>query len=253
MIGVRQMKKIIFIVSIIVIALFALTAYVAIGEKHATASGHYEWLPVMGLSDGKFVGTGVDAVQQIGKDLDTNIESKNVGSWSQVQEKLKTGEIDFVFAIYWTEERSRYIRYSVDYTTDPIVAYFANGRSFPLNQKEDLVGKRGVVTKGDSYGTELDKFIVESNLDIVETITPERAFSMLKSGEADYFLYSAYAGRALIARENLSGFEESKTISEQLFYVGVSKKSPYANQMDAINASLRRQMANPNSSLYRSH
>ena len=247
------MKKSIFIVTIIVIALVALTACVSIEEKHATASGHYEWLPVMGLSDGKFVGSGVDAVQQVGKDIDVNIESKDVGSWSQVQEKLKIGEIDFVFAIYWTEERSKYILYSVDYTTDPIVAYFAAGKPFSLNQKEDLIGKRGVVTKGDSYGVELDKFIVESNLDMVETNTPEQAFAMLKSGEADYFLYSAYAGRALIARENLSGFEESKTISEQLFYVGVSKKSPYANRMDAINASLRKQMSDPDSPLYRSH
>jgi ABC-type amino acid transport substrate-binding protein len=88
----------------------------------------------------------------------------------------------------------------------------------------------------------MDDFIFQNNLDLVRVSTPEEAFSLLEEGKADYFIYSTYAGRKVIAESKLSGFKESATVSNQLFYVAFSKNSPYVKNIDMnkVNASLEK-------------
>jgi ABC-type amino acid transport substrate-binding protein len=73
--------------------------------------------------------------------------------------------------------------------------------------------------------------------------TPEEAFALVKDGKADYFIYSLYAGRKVINQDTLTGLVESNVVSSQPFYIGISKKSPYAKYMKEINASLEKLIA----------
>ncbi|MDD5696588.1 MAG: transporter substrate-binding domain-containing protein [Candidatus Pacebacteria bacterium] len=214
-------------------------------EKHtAVVSGHPDWKPVMWKEGDKICGIGPEVTRLVFEDIGVKIDSRCVGSWDVVQEKARVGEIDAIVALYKTREREEYLYYSIPYTVDPIVLFFNKGEGFSCSQKESLVGKKGVATIGDSYGQELDDFIVQADLDLSRVSTPEEAFSLLKQGKVDYFIYSAYAGRKVIAELNLSGLEESEVISNQLFYIGVSKRSPYAQHMDDINSSLKRLIEN---------
>ncbi|MFZ3054930.1 MAG: transporter substrate-binding domain-containing protein [Minisyncoccales bacterium] len=246
------------LVILVVIAMLALIALsllyisienVPIQEKYTVvASGHTSWWPTMGRIGMTEAGIGVDAAEIVCDDIGFNFNPIYAGSWSEVQEKLKTGELDLVVAMYKTEDREKYYDFSIAYTKDPITPFVAKGKTFSP-QKENLIGKKGVVTRGDSYGPELDKYIVEANLDIAVVDTAEEGFALVEEGRADYLLYSTYAGETIIAKERISGIEESGTISEQPFYMAVSKKSPLAKHMNEINASLRRQMNDQNSSL----
>lgn len=212
------------------------------------ASGHPNWWPTMGQTEMTESGIAVDVAKIVCDYLGFNFNPVYAGSWSEVQEKLRTGELDLVVAMYKTEEREKYYDFSIPYTKDPITPFVTKGKTFSP-QKENLVGKKGVVTRGDSYGPELDKYIVDAKLDIIIVDTAEEGFALIKEGKADYLLYSTYAGEAIIAKENIFGIEQSGTISEQPFYMAVSKKSPLAKHMNEINASLEKQMTDPNSPL----
>jgi ABC-type amino acid transport substrate-binding protein len=70
--------------------------------------------------------------------------------------------------------------------------------------------------------------------------TPQEAFISLQKGKIDYFMYSLYAGKKVINELSLTGIEESSVVSSQPFYIGISKKSPYAKYIKEINASLQK-------------
>lgn len=238
-------KNFLIVLTVLAIIILIACCVAPLSEKKQVAivSGHPDWKPVMWKNGDKISGIGVEVSKLVFKDIDTEIDPQYVGSWDVVQEKAKTGEIDVIVALYKTKEREKYLYYSIPYTTDPIVLFFNKGKGFTYNQKENLIGKKGVATVGDSYGQELDDFIIQSNLSIAIVSTPEQAFSLLKEERADYFIYSAYAGRKVITESNLSTFEESAIVSNQLFYMGISKKSPYAKYMNNINSSLEKLIA----------
>jgi len=215
-----------------------------IGKSVAVVSGHPDWKPIMWRDGDKISGIGPEVTRMVFGGINVEVDSRYVGSWDVVQEKAKNGEIDAIVALYKTKEREEYLYYSIPYTTDPIVLFFNSGKRFVYSQKESLIGKKGVATIGDSYGQGMDDFIVQANLNIIRVYTPGEAFLMLKEGKADYFIYSLYAGQKVIAELGLSGLEESEVVSNQPFYIGISKKSPYAKYMGEINASLEKLIAN---------
>jgi hypothetical protein len=75
---------------------------------------------------------------------------------------------------------------------------------------------------------------------LIRVSDPLEAFSLLKEGKADYFIYSLWAGRKAIADNNLTGFKESSIVYSQPFYMGISKNSTLSCHMDEINSSLQR-------------
>lgn len=213
------------------------------GQNVAIVSGHPEWSPIMYQSGDSIVGIGVEVNKAVFKYLGFDVDAKYVGSRDVVQEKAKNWEIDVIVALYKTTEREQYLDYSISYTQDPIVLFLNTWNEFVYDKKENLIGKKWVATIWDSYGQELDDFIVISKLDMTRVATPEEAFALVKDGKADYFIYSLYAGRKVINQDTLTGLVESNVVSSQPFYIGISKKSPYAKYMKEINASLEKLIA----------
>lgn len=205
------------------------------GESYV-ASGHPEWPPFMWKEGNDIVGIGPQLLAKIAKDLKMDIRSDYAGTWDEVQEKTKSGEIDVLAAAYKTEEREEHMIYSVPYAVDPVALFTKKGRKFLYDDWKDLIGKKGVATIGDSYGQEFDEYMkVKLKVKRVETV--EEAFQMIEKGTADYFIYAFYAGEKTIKSNSL---EEKITVvpeyvSQENFYVAVSKKSSLAGRMDEIN------------------
>ena len=209
-------------------------------KKVAIVSGHPDRKPIMYKSGESIAGIGVEVMQSVFKDLGVDVSPIYAGARDVVQEKAKNWEIDAIVALYKTNEREQYLDYSIAYTQDPIVLFFSGGKSFAYTGKENLVGKKGIATVGDSYGQEIDDYILSAPLDMARVDTPQQAFASLKDGKEDYFIYSLYAGRRVIEEWAFTGIEESSVVSNQPFYIGISKKSPYAKNMNEINASLQK-------------
>jgi len=209
-------------------------------EKVIVITGHQNWFPAMySNGNGNISGDAIDAARNTFADMNIKTISLDVGPWDVAQEKARKGEV-IIAALYKTKEREEYLYFSDPYMTDPIVGFVTTGNGLAYNKKEDFKGKKGVATIGDSYGQEMDNYIVQSSLNLIRVDTPEQAFILIKEGKVDYFLYSKSAGERVITESGLSGFEETSIISNQLFYIGIPKNSELASRMEEINRSLKK-------------
>jgi polar amino acid transport system substrate-binding protein len=212
--------------------------------KTLIASGHPEWPPIMYQQDDKIVGAGPEIFGKLFKELDVEVVFRYEGTWEEAQKKAKAGSVDVLVAAYKTPERETYMDYSIPYTVDPVVLVVKKGKPFPYEKQEDLVGKKGVVMTGDSYGADFDKFI-KDKLTVAAVATPDEAVSMLDKETADYFVYAQYSAEGYIFDKKLSDKLEiiSKPVANENFYLTISKKSAYANLMPKINKLLEKYIA----------
>ncbi len=204
--------------------------------KELIASGHPEWAPIMYKDGDKIAGAGMELAEKVFTELGVKVSPLYVGSWDEVQAKTKEGSVDVIVAAYRTPEREEYMTYSVPYTVDPVVLVTKKGKTLKYEKQEDLIGKKGLTTVGDSYGKEFDQFLAEKlKPTVVET--PAEAFNLLEQGKADYFVYALYSAEGYIAKNKVADKFEivAKPVSEENFYLTVSKKSPIAGMMQKIN------------------
>ncbi len=232
---------------IIVIVLLGLSYLMRpkIVPREFIASGHPAWAPIMYQDDNLIVGAGPEIVAKIFNELGIKISFLYEGPWDFVQEKARSGEVDVLVAAYKTTERETYMDYSVPYTIDPVSLFVKKGKAFTFAKWDDLIGKKGLVTTGDSYGQEFDQFI-KDKLRVTTVATPDEAFSRLLKGEADYFVYALYSGEnALAANKNLKEQIEilPSYVSSENFYMTISKKSPLVKYLPQINQLLEKYKA----------
>lgn len=208
-------------------------------SKIYIASGHPEWPPIMYREGNLINGAGAELVKQIAADLGLEIKTKYAGNWDEVQAKVKNGEVDLLVAAYKTSEREAYMYYSIAYTIDPLALYIKNGTDFNYSGWSDLIGKRGVLTVGDSYGQTFDEYI-KNKLTTVRVNTVAEAFSMVTAGQVNYFLYALYSGEKFLSENGLAEEIEifPKYVATEDFYIAVSKKSSLAKHLPAINDKL---------------
>ncbi len=205
-------------------------------DTEYVASGHPEWAPIMYKSGEKIDGAGAELVSKIFTELGVKINLQYQGLWDEVQAKAKTGAVDVIIAAYKTAEREAYMDYSAAYTTDPISIFVKKGSSFPFENWDELISKKGVVTIGDSYGSTFDTFLKEK-LNVIEVTEVDSAFAKIINGEADYFVYALYSGQnALIAKDLKEKIEIlPNNVSSENFYITISKKSPLVKYLTQIN------------------
>ena len=201
-------------------------------EKMLVSSGHEAWPPVMYHDgNGSIIGTGPEIVEKA-LENDYIIDSRYEGSWDQVHEKAKSGKVDIIVAVYKTDERQRYLLYTDPYIKDPIGIFVTNKDLLSLSLEDIISSKHGIVTKGDSYGAQIDELLLKKEAKIVSIAdNPEKAKEMLLLGEGDYFLYATFSGEKLFKDELLNGEVYTSVVGNELFYIGVSKANPDAEKI----------------------
>jgi polar amino acid transport system substrate-binding protein len=210
----------------------------------ATVSGHPEWPPIMYRNGAVIEGAGAELVQTIFRGVGHGTRFPHAGTWDEVQAKAKSGEVDVLVAAYKTTERETYMLYSDPYTTDPVALFVARGKTFAFTNWNTLVGKQGVAMVGDSYGQQFDDFAA-ANLNLTRAVTAGQALALVSSGQADYFLYSLYAGNDYLKKAGTTAqFESLPTfVAEEPFYITISKRSSFAYFMPQINAAIAKYKA----------
>jgi polar amino acid transport system substrate-binding protein len=208
------------------------------------ASGHPEWPPIMFQSGAAIDGAGPALLRKIFGDLGVAVSFPHTGTWDEVQAKARSGEVDILVAAYKTAEREGYMVYSDPYTTDPVAIFVARGRTFPFSSWEELVGKRGIAMVGDSYGQTFDDFAA-ARLALRRVTTSAEAFALVSSGQADYLLYSFYAGNDTLKKTGTASQFESlpKFVNEEHFYITISKQSRFVSYLPLINQQIAKYKA----------
>jgi polar amino acid transport system substrate-binding protein len=207
-------------------------------------SGHPEWPPIMFRSGNVIDGAGAALVKRIFDGLQLRTAFPYTGTWDEVQSKAQSGEVDILVAAYKTAPREGYMIYSDPYTTDPVALYVAKGKAFAFTNWDVLKGKRGVAMIGDSYGADFDNFAA-ANLQLFRATTAGEAFNLIATGQADYLLYSLYAGNDLLKKTGTASQFESlpKYVAEENFYITISRKSPFVIYMAQINEAIAKYKA----------
>jgi polar amino acid transport system substrate-binding protein len=126
--------------------------------------------------------------------------------------------------------------YSVPYTVDPIALVVKKGRSFSYTKWDDLIGKKGVLMTGDSYGQTFDDYI-KAKLTTVRVATAEEAIERLEKGEVDYFVYALYSLEKLITEKGLIDAVEvlPRYVASENFYITISHQSPLEKYLGQVN------------------
>ena len=213
-------------------------------DRALVASGHPEWQPIMSQNGSEIKGAGPALVKMIFDELGIQTEFPYKGAWDEVQAKAKSGEVDSLVAAYKTDERLTYMDYSDAYTTDPVALFVKKGSTLKFEQWDDLIGKKGIGMVGDSYGQAFDDFM-KAKLTVQTVQTSQEAFDLLLEGQAEWFVYSLYAGEKEIKQKLLIDKVESlpKFVAEENFYITFSKKSPFAKYLPQVNERIQKYKA----------
>jgi polar amino acid transport system substrate-binding protein len=208
-----------------------LTGYAAFAAEECTkitATGH-RYYPVIAYRDGdKIVGAAPTLVETIAKQINVPLESRYMGTWEEAQIAVRDGKADMIFGLYYNDDRATYLDYvQPAFTFDDVAIFVVKGKEFPFTDKTDLIGKKGVTNRGESYGNEFDAFMKEK-LDVARANGIDGAFKDLLDGKADYLIAGYYPGLAEAGREGVTdkvGPLKQALLSQEMF-VAFSKKSP---------------------------
>jgi polar amino acid transport system substrate-binding protein len=226
-----------------IVAALALMIWVPVGAagEVAVASGHPEYPPIMWKDGNAIIGVGPDIVKRAFGELGIKVDCRFAGNWAQVQEAQKKGDVDVLVGVYVTEGRRAVMEYSVPYAQDPVVVFTARGNTFAFRGWDDLIGKKGTTTTGDSYGQAFDAFMA-AKLNVERSATVKENFDRILSGKADYFVFSLYSGLFEAGKLNLSGKIEylKEPVTVESFHISIGKKSKYLSRLPEINRTIER-------------
>ncbi len=187
--------------SLLLLSLLAPVLGVAAGKcERLVATGNPEYPPYLWRdpqNPQKLIGANADLLQQIGEQIDVEIEVMYTGPWSRAQDEVRTGRVDLLAGAFLTLPRLE----SMDYVhpafyITPSMVWVRKGQEFPYSGWEDLRGRVGGTLVNNSFGQQFDAF-AKANLTLESVPSLTQAFQKLLLGRTEYVLYERYPGVAL--------------------------------------------------------
>ena len=182
------------------------------------------------------VGPAVDLVTQIFQEFGIAVETKVV-PWVRAVEEAKTGDVDAILTLFFTKERAEFIDYLPHYYEAQTVVIVPKGKPFPYSKWDDLIGKKGIMVKGDSQGEAFDAFAKEKlNIQRVPALKDMLRVLAL-SRRVDYGIYTKeYCLVAARKSDALDKIEILPTpLASELLFIGFSKKSRFREYIPQVN------------------
>lgn len=229
----------------LLVFIIACAAMLPSGSIHAHASegetirvGYIDYRGfIQKQADGSYTGYGADYLKEISKYTGWNYEYV-YGTWPDIMERLKKGDIDFVCTAQRTEERDRiydFSKYPIGYTKGLLYTRPDNGNLY-YNDYERLNGARIGFLRGSAMNALFGQYAKLNGFgyETVEYFSDKQMENALGNGEID-----------AIATEHLAYHEGLKLIAQfgaDAYYVMSYKDSPL---MPALNFALSEIKADP--------
>ncbi|WP_432734797.1 substrate-binding periplasmic protein [Maridesulfovibrio sp. FT414] len=163
--------------------------------------------------------------------------------FSEILDRMKTGEIDASLCLLFREDRNKYIRYiSPPYRTKSTVKFYVLKKSgICVKRYIDIAGRRVAVSKGARY---FPTFDLDDRMVKVEYGSQKEAFRALADGYVDVTICSGASGEYYLKELGVQDRIRSCmfTYAPKLMpvYIGVSRKSKLMHKADGMEASLRK-------------
>jgi PAS domain S-box-containing protein len=175
-----------------------------IGKTTLVIAGDANYPPFSFIDEnGKYVGSDVETSYSIAKDLGLMIDLR-AEKWSVLMENFKNGEYDAVQGILFSEEREKYMDFSIPYLVSTYRIFAVKGRNIPENISE-LKNYKVAVEDGNI----MHEISIEEGLqnDLVVLDSHEEALLKLVAGEADYALLSYLTAIHYIKKHGIKNVE----------------------------------------------
>ncbi|MBV8490820.1 MAG: transporter substrate-binding domain-containing protein [Candidatus Eremiobacteraeota bacterium] len=155
-------------------------------------TGHPDYPPVAWRSDGSLAGGGVIVAERLARASKVRMVLLAEPTWEDAQAAVRAGRADFIVGIYKTTARLAYFDYlDPALAPDPSAVVIRSGETFPYKNWNSLIGKRGAVGAGESYGSKFDAFRA-AKLTTYDVPTLADVFAQVLAGKADYGLSGYY-------------------------------------------------------------
>ncbi len=151
---------------------------------------------------------------------------KYVGPWARAQNDLEAGKIDLLWGAFRNKEREEY----ADFVPTPLtrvrsVVLSRQDDSWQFSKLSDLEKRRGLLTRGESYGVEFDAYAAE-RLSITRVGKIENAITMILKNRADYLVVDETIARIKLASmANVAIRVSENEVTGQDLLLLVSKRS----------------------------
>jgi polar amino acid transport system substrate-binding protein len=185
-------------------------------------------------------GASIEIAMRVLDDLKIPYEVRYLGPLPRVMAAAERGEIDLIATLKKTPEREEFLLYpKTAALSNPVSVFSAREHPLKFAVRDDLIGKKGGVTRGNQFGSDLDDYI-KSKLSIEEANSPEHNFNKLALGRIDYFVTGYYTGIAILLKRG----DEERFVAHSPFlvdtpnYLVLSKKGRCGDQRDRIDAQL---------------
>lgn len=203
------------------------------------AAGNTDDPPLSWAEEDMIVGVGPELAYIIFSDLGIHLSVPKRGNWSTVQTEAEDGDIDLIVAMFKNDYRASKLVFTDAYISVPVVLYVRKDKVFTFNTWKDLIGKKGAMNTGDSFGQDFDHFLSEH---LTVTQAPlKKCFRRLYDGEFDYVIVNKYGGglfaEAVNADDSLTVLQVPVTVME--YRMAFSKKSKYLDLLPEVNRKLR--------------
>ncbi len=237
----NKMNKIIFTVvcflflSCLVPYGFIVSASFA-SEDSIVCTGHPDYPPFMWQYDNTIIGAGPELIRTVFRELNKDFIITYTGPWARVQEMAQNNKVDFLVGAYSNAERRTYMAYLKPYAKDPTSIFMLKGHTFLFNQRDHLIGKKGITLFGDSFGDDLDRFIKEE-LDVLRVYDSSSLFKQLISKRVDYILWGDYPCQINAAIKGIDD-QITKAVPPLVFenmHITISKKSLHVSLVPEMN------------------
>jgi PAS domain S-box-containing protein len=192
--------------------------------------GDHENPPYEFNENGRPTGFNVELMRAVADAAGADVEFR-LGPWSQVRSELEQGKIDALAGMYYSEERSKAVDFSVPHTMVTAGLFVRNDS--PIRSIDDMKGKEVIVQKGDVIDDYLRKEGTASR--IIEVKDPADVLRLLASGSHDCALMpSRFQGEYLIRSLGISNVKGISANLPQFRYCFAVRKgnAPFKYRLD---------------------
>ena len=240
--NIRQCRSTIFY--FIVLSLLCLGSGFALSDSRFVFAGD-PWPPFFISSDNQYLdgGAGYEVTKEIFDRVGGLLPIFPLVPWKRALTAVEHGSKDGIPFLIKNSHRESFMLFSVPVATASSRFFYKKERfpdGFQWSSPDDLKSLRVGIVSGYSYGEFMDELIAKKQLAFTEVNESFLGFKMLALGRIDLMVESTPVGIKIIEEQgwlDQAGWSD-KIINADIYYIGVSKKSPVKRFLPQINEAI---------------
>ena len=210
-------------------------------EKTLKACGHPFYPPVSWISDHQLHGLAAEVSRQIFTELGYQITFVADYLWKRCLREVELGNADIVVAAYRIPSRESFLQFSKEpVIADHVSLFINNDNPIDFNSLDDIKGKTVGLLLGDSFGHQLDQFLLQ-HTEIEYVARNHQNFAKLAHQRIDFMPLGRLSGQ--LQNQKLGYHPQISPldyrVATEYYYLAIGRKSGLAEHLPYINQRLQ--------------